>query len=128
MEESPVGIQVGRARELVYQGLHLTKLVVVIAKVQGRRPKRTEKIIEQKFLWPPECFQCAPKHDERKHIEENMGNATMHEEVRGQLKRLKQAGPRIVEGQQIDHLLLSKQVSGQKKQHIDDQKIFDYAR
>ena len=50
-----------------------------------RAPNSTNQIENQKSFWSPNIFQYRTKHPQRKHVTENVHEASMHEHVRDEL-------------------------------------------
>ena len=63
--------------------------------VQGERPEPTNDIVRQETLGAPNAFQLGPKHEQRKHVEENVTQIPMHEHVGHHLPGLEKRGARV---------------------------------
>ena len=63
--------------------------------MQGERPQPTNDVVRQETLRTPNAFQLGPKHEQRKHVEENVAQIPMHEHVGHHLPWLEKRRTRV---------------------------------
>ena len=96
--------------------------------VKGHGPESGKQIEKQKPLGPQGRLQWWAEHEKPEHIEEQVGNVTMHEHVGDDLVRLKKWRGRVEQRQLYPAQLIicggAHQQGAEVHQDIDDEQIF----
>src|SRR5690606_4673923 len=81
----------------------------------------------QEALRTKHLFQYRPEHEQGKHIEENMGNATVHEHVRDDLPDVESGRIGVVHAEEVVCPRKNQRTSDETD-YIDDEQILYYRR
>lgn len=84
------------------------------------------KVKDQEAFRPPDIFQDAAEHPQGKHIEKDVLNGPMHEQVRNELVRMKKFRLPVMQGKKYFELVVKNTFADplrEKYKDIDDNKI-----